>query len=280
MLEAIEASPDRWAHGAGLGRADARLGGALRAADRALRDARTPAPSGCWASTARAAASQVPNGFDPELFAPASTVDRGAQLGREHVPDARRGYEGAGAALRRALHRGQARAAADRGLRAGAAALPRSARRSCSSAASRTSARASTRWTRSRARARRTSSSPAGTSTTSCRDILAAADVVVLPSVREQFGQVLVEGMACGLPAIAVDAHGPAEIVDARRDRLAGASPTTATGSPTRWWRRSTTPRSAAAAASRAARGRAERYAWPALAERVAEVYETALRGG
>ena len=38
--------------------------------------------------------------------------------------------------------------------------------------------------------------------------------MVVLPSVREQFGQVLVEGMACGLPAIAVDAHGPADIVD------------------------------------------------------------------
>src|SRR5687768_8560462 len=43
---------------------------------------------------------------------------------------------------------------------------------------------------------------------------LAAADAVVLPSVREQFGQVLVEGMACGLPAIAADAHGPAGIVD------------------------------------------------------------------
>lgn len=43
---------------------------------------------------------------------------------------------------------------------------------------------------------------------------LAASDVVVLPSVREQFGQVLVEGMACGLPVVAVDAHGPAGIVD------------------------------------------------------------------
>ena len=37
----------------------------------------------------------------------------------------------------------------------------------------------------------------------------------MLPSVREQFGAVLVEAMACGLPAVAVDAHGPAEIVDA-----------------------------------------------------------------
>src|SRR5437773_704853 len=45
-------------------------------------------------------------------------------------------------------------------------------------------------------------------------DIFAASDVVVLPSVREQFGQVLVEGMACGLPAIAVAALGPSEIVE------------------------------------------------------------------
>jgi glycosyltransferase involved in cell wall biosynthesis len=45
-------------------------------------------------------------------------------------------------------------------------------------------------------------------------DGLNAADLVVLPSVREQFGAVLVEGMACGLPPIAVDAQGPAEIVD------------------------------------------------------------------
>jgi glycosyltransferase involved in cell wall biosynthesis len=43
---------------------------------------------------------------------------------------------------------------------------------------------------------------------------LNAADVVVLPSVHEQFGQVLIEGMACGLPVIAVNNHGPATIVD------------------------------------------------------------------
>src|SRR4051812_36095419 len=45
-------------------------------------------------------------------------------------------------------------------------------------------------------------------------EALNASDVVVLPSVHEQFGQVIVEGMACGLPAIAVNAHGPATIVD------------------------------------------------------------------
>jgi len=43
---------------------------------------------------------------------------------------------------------------------------------------------------------------------------LRAGDVLVHASVREQFGQVLVEAMACGLPVIAVDRAGPASIVD------------------------------------------------------------------
>jgi glycosyltransferase involved in cell wall biosynthesis len=43
---------------------------------------------------------------------------------------------------------------------------------------------------------------------------LSASDVFVLASVREQFGSVLVEAMACGLPAIAVDRYGPADIVE------------------------------------------------------------------
>ncbi len=45
-------------------------------------------------------------------------------------------------------------------------------------------------------------------------DFLNAADLLVHASVKEQFGQVLVEAMACGLPAIAVDRDGPATIVD------------------------------------------------------------------
>ncbi len=43
---------------------------------------------------------------------------------------------------------------------------------------------------------------------------LNAADAQVLASVREQFGVVLVEGMASGLPGIGVDRLGPAEIID------------------------------------------------------------------
>ncbi len=45
-------------------------------------------------------------------------------------------------------------------------------------------------------------------------DLLRAGDLLVHASDREQFGQVLVEAMACGLPVIAVDRGGPAAIVD------------------------------------------------------------------
>jgi len=44
--------------------------------------------------------------------------------------------------------------------------------------------------------------------------LLRAGDLLVHASVREAFGQVLVEAMACGLPVIAVDRGGPASIVD------------------------------------------------------------------
>lgn len=40
-----------------------------------------------------------------------------------------------------------------------------------------------------------------------------AADAVVLTSEREQFGQVIIEGMACGLPAVATRSSGPASII-------------------------------------------------------------------
>jgi len=109
-------------------------------------------------------------------------------------------------------------------------------------------------------------------------DALNAADVTVLASVGEQFGQVLVEGMACGLPAIAIDAHGPATIVDPGEtgwlvppddeDALAGALVEAVNDDGRR----------AALAEAAYARGRA-RYAWPALAAGVARVYEEVRRG-
>ena len=106
-------------------------------------------------------------------------------------------------------------------------------------------------------------------------ELLQASDALVLPSVREQFGQVLVEAMACGVPCIAVDRFGPARIV---RDgatgwlvepddpaELAGALAAAANDAGERRRR---------GALARADAG--ERYSWPALAGRLADVLERA----
>jgi glycosyltransferase involved in cell wall biosynthesis len=45
-------------------------------------------------------------------------------------------------------------------------------------------------------------------------ELMCAGDAIALASVAEQFGSVLVEAMACGLPAIAVNRYGPSEIVE------------------------------------------------------------------
>ena len=98
----------------------------------------------------------------------------------------------------------------------------------------------------------------------------------MLPSVREQFGQVLVEAMACGLPVIAVDAHGPATIVDPGEtgwlvapDDEHGLAETLveAVGDGQR----------RAAMGEAAYRVSRSRYAWPALARGLADVYEAVL---
>jgi glycosyltransferase involved in cell wall biosynthesis len=104
---------------------------------------------------------------------------------------------------------------------------------------------------------------------------LNASDVLVLPSVHEQFGQVIVEAGACGLPAIAVNAHGPATIVQSGEtgwlvepdddEAMAGALVEAVNDE-----------------GERERRGRAaytvsrEHYSWPALTRGVAAVYEEA----
>ena len=99
--------------------------------------------------------------------------------------------------------------------------------------------------------------------------------------MREQFGLVLVEGMACGLPPIAVDRFGPAEIVDDGdtgwlvppddEDALADAIVAAIDDGEERARR--------GVAARQAVR---ERWTWPALAGEVAQVLEEAagVRGG
>jgi glycosyltransferase involved in cell wall biosynthesis len=104
-------------------------------------------------------------------------------------------------------------------------------------------------------------------------ELLCAADVVALASAREQFGLVLVEGMACGRPAVATRSLGPAAIIadgttgwlvdGDDEEALAGALAEAIDDQ-----------------AERERRGRAarevvlERYAWNAIAGRLAAVLE------
>jgi glycosyltransferase involved in cell wall biosynthesis len=104
---------------------------------------------------------------------------------------------------------------------------------------------------------------------------LAASDALVLASEREQFGAVLVEGMACGVPPIAIDRMGPSEVVEDGRtgwlvapdapDALAAAIVDALTDRAERARR--------AEAAATVARAR---YAWPAIAGALADVLAAA----
>jgi glycosyltransferase involved in cell wall biosynthesis len=102
-------------------------------------------------------------------------------------------------------------------------------------------------------------------------EFIRAADAVILPSDREQFGQTLVEGMACGRPGIAANILGPAGILDDgetgwlfehdSRDALADALVEAVNDADER--------RRRGDAALRAARAR---FAWPSIATRVDQV--------
>jgi glycosyltransferase involved in cell wall biosynthesis len=110
-------------------------------------------------------------------------------------------------------------------------------------------------------------------------DALNAADVLVLPSVAEAFGLALVEAMACGLPVIACNTHGPAEIVrDGESvwlippddEQALSAAITQAVIDVDERGRRG----------QQAATDARQRYGWQAIAARVAALYEEVTAEG
>jgi glycosyltransferase involved in cell wall biosynthesis len=99
----------------------------------------------------------------------------------------------------------------------------------------------------------------------------AGADAVAIASRREQFGQVVVEGMACGLPPIAARSLGPASIVEDGRtgwlvaldDEAAMAEAIVeAVNEPEERHRRGRLAQAAAV----------DRFSWPGIAARLASV--------
>lgn len=111
-----------------------------------------------------------------------------------------------------------------------------------------------------------------------CRDIpavLAALDVLLVPSLAEPFGRTVAEAMAAGTPVIATTVGGPPEIID---DELTGllAPP----GEPARWASAIAAvlddPESAQATAERARAVALRRFDERLHAKRMLEIFEKA----
>jgi glycosyltransferase involved in cell wall biosynthesis len=107
---------------------------------------------------------------------------------------------------------------------------------------------------------------------------LAASDLLVLPSVREQFGLVVVEAMACGVPPIAADAFGPKDIVEPGRTGwlVAPDDEASLTEAIVEAVNDPAERRRRGEAGYRVAR---ERYSWDAIAERLTWVLDDASGG-
>jgi glycosyltransferase involved in cell wall biosynthesis len=107
---------------------------------------------------------------------------------------------------------------------------------------------------------------------------LSVADVFALASVREQFGLVLVEAMACETAVVAVDRFGPSEIVD---DGKTGwlVEPDDVEGLAAALLHAVDDPAERARRGAHARAVAVERYGWPKLAERLAGVLDATVSG-
>ena len=108
----------------------------------------------------------------------------------------------------------------------------------------------------------------------------ASADVFLFASRTDTFGQVILEAQASGLPVVAVGEGGPASLIDARRDRAAGARPTPDALADCAA-ERDRKPAAGRRAAPRTARSRSVRgRTWEAALERLAAGYRRTLAAG
>jgi glycosyltransferase involved in cell wall biosynthesis len=107
---------------------------------------------------------------------------------------------------------------------------------------------------------------------------LSAADVFALASVREQFGLVLVEAMACEMPVVAVDRFGPGDIIaDGETGWL--VEPDDVGGLAAALLHAIDDPAERARRGARAHAVAVEGYGWPKLAERLARVMDASVVG-
>jgi glycosyltransferase involved in cell wall biosynthesis len=105
---------------------------------------------------------------------------------------------------------------------------------------------------------------------------LRAADVSLLPSdPPESFGIVLVEGMACGLPAVAADYPGARAVVAPGAGRIVPRGDAGALAESVR--ELVTLPAAEREAGVRATLAQAHAHSWPAIAERLEMVYTEAI---
>ncbi len=109
--------------------------------------------------------------------------------------------------------------------------------------------------------------------------LLNASDVLVHASVAEQFGQALIEAMACGLPVIAVDRGGPSTIVD---DPLTGwlVEPDDPVGLADAIVAAMTDPEDRALRGRRAQEEVVGRYGWAEIGDEVAALVREAVPVG
>jgi glycosyltransferase involved in cell wall biosynthesis len=114
---------------------------------------------------------------------------------------------------------------------------------------------------------------------------LACSEVMVLPSIKESFGQVLVEAMACGVPVIAANAGGPPSFVNIEPSKPNGwlVEPDDLDGLADALVEAVNDPVARAERARDALEAVRRDFSWEGLAGRVATVYEEAIgarRGG